>query len=753
MHRRSDVWKLAPNLVQSCEFVGNVVYRRELPRLFKGPLFMRDDFVRGVPPKIWKRRRERFEVAAGARCLQRATESASEDKVARTISRAWPGFCDTNARRTSTIGPRLRRVVGWCIPGLPRHEEWRVAAEALDFQKRSRKSEGKWTPVPARPSACRAPCPHLPAFRPTAPAPTLCTTPRGSHMHISSSLAVLLLLAMTLPPWAAQAANVTLNDLNVGLASVKIPMAGGFGAGAPYYFYYKTVRLGPDSIVHMKADFASGGVLGNGWVGFGLAGPNSQMAGGVAVIGCQDSSYPAVGLYALSGTSLSNVQLVPGTLAQLGFFNASFTAGAANSTLEVYFNQTAGAAHLVLVPGWAAPAGGNGSAAAASEGVTMIFADGNSLSFSEHAHRTAFALDLVNAGALSQTRELDKALAGHIVFALAAFAFLFPAGASFALCHTRGGPSGAWFKWHRGIQVLGGVCALLCLALGLYHVTALGGTHLSRCARGFPPWTDSRVALARTEPSSDRTMWWEWRRARAWGCSWPTGFCARTCLPRGKSLLRGACSGISCTASRPGACSCWASSICALRGVGRSARRGRANLGGRHRYLGPDVGLAMAGAALTDPRRSSSRCSWGTSPAAGCTAVRCRLTIPSVHSPATTYSIAGMAFAALNLEYFVSVLAMAGDQRAARDRPMPWLLLPWRSWPRRRHMATSFANPLRRWPPVGSRAQAKRKGANGLMRARRKNTAADFVTGTSGVSAPMPGDTPNPKYALAHMKI
>jgi len=242
-------------------------------------------------------------------------------------------------------------------------------------------------------------------------------------------------------------------------AGLLIPLAG----GPAFTFYYASVLSTSGYLLRLKVIYEGGGYIG---IGLGSSGGTSKMIGGTAVVGLNDPSYPAIGLYSLGGTSVGQITLLPGSLESLGIFNATFTISGPNTTLEFFYDQTLGPVQLIDPQ--------------APNVTSMIFASGSDLTFQQHVRRTSYNVDLISGDLASQVRELDKALAAHVISAIVAFMFLFPLGASFGLCHNRAGKSSTWFQFHRAIQITAAFFALICIVCGFYHVYEMGEEHWSR---------------------------------------------------------------------------------------------------------------------------------------------------------------------------------------------------------------------------------------------------------------------------------
>ena len=113
---------------------------------------------------------------------------------------------------------------------------------------------------------------------------------------------------------------------------------------------------------------------------------------------------------------------------------------------------------------------------------SLVLAVGYNLILTQHVGRTQYSMSLTTgcSGASAQMRVADTAIGAHFIFALLAFAFLFPFGATCALCHPRGTPNTTWFEWHRGIQIAGCVCAVLAGGTGYYHMEELSENHFTQ---------------------------------------------------------------------------------------------------------------------------------------------------------------------------------------------------------------------------------------------------------------------------------
>jgi len=311
----------------------------------------------------------------------------------------------------------------------------------------------------------------------------------------TSTLRILVLLVLGL--WYCT--SLILGSPLAGLATFQNAVSIGIGYGS-FTVKYIVGNIDGHIIVHMNAAYGA-----NGYVAVGQAGNNyNTMVGGVCVI-ATSSAPNSIGLYSMWGTDQSSVGLISGSLDSLGIFNANVVQTSSSTVLDFYFNQTIGSAHMTLVP--------------ASGYSSLIFAVGSGMGLNQHVGRTSYYLTMpvqvtypvaaapapspgtnsgngTNSGKGTQTPtfagsggsaqgaiptiQLDNPLSAHFAFALIAFAFCFPIGATCAMCHQRGSPKTSWFFYHRSIQVCGCLCSIICFATGYSHVDLMSEHHFTQ---------------------------------------------------------------------------------------------------------------------------------------------------------------------------------------------------------------------------------------------------------------------------------
>lgn len=217
---------------------------------------------------------------------------------------------------------------------------------------------------------------------------------------------------------------------------------------------------------------------GVGWIAMGIAGTGGNaMVGGMCIIGMDavvNPARPSVGMYDMSSTDVSGVVLRAVTLASLGISGASFSQSTTEAVLIFVLDQTRlGSWNLVQYP-----AIGRRRLTT----TTYIFASGpGSGAFTEHPVKVASNIDMAaGSGATALGIRNTYVFYAHVAFALIAFGFIFPTGASIAMTRDRSSKASAlWFGRHWQVQSVAFVCLIIAIGLGSYIVERRLIKHLS----------------------------------------------------------------------------------------------------------------------------------------------------------------------------------------------------------------------------------------------------------------------------------